>query len=877
MKKLIFITILIFSFCIGSTVYAQDEVVKISMDDTVKRAKEFGSGNGIEFTLPDIDNNKFLIDTIELAIFEKTASSNNWTIYKNSSGFESKKQLIQNPTSLNFQVDFGDVADMRENAKYKIGYRYYVKPIDDFSKIVIAGQDIKDGWRLVGEANSSTASDTGFMYYKNAVPTINLNNISYNAETISGEQSFSCSANEVESILLPSDVLAKGITVDYTVNDYDNEDSLTVGYKLIDVIKNMIVAEGVLPSTNCITSDCEAAYVKLVLTVSDNWGAFAESPSLTLMIDKDMPEVVSEFNDLDRVIRGKNLYSKFTITDDQNVALTNGSVYYTIRKDGVTLYSNVAMPNNLNGEYTVNITGMTDGVYDIELTIFDKAHNRTVHTLSQTLDNTPPKVSFLAPTQNANATLYSTWMNESKKIIFTATDEIAGVKKCNGYCNYNSFVTTSLGNAQSIYTFNYSVSTTKSGKLYYYFYIYDNAVTINKTTNSVNASASGNSCFVSKYVWLDKTPPTVTINADENEWYGSPKVITADFYDYQSSASVADNSGVKSKLYCITENNVLSDDWLTYPTNGITFNTGGVYYLHIKAIDYAGNETLQTRKIKINTPLEITSNVEPTDDYWHTIYNHTNSLYVVKNTAYNTKYQFTISEQDISDLIRTEVNLVSKDNSEIYSSLSVDTASDGTVVRDVVFNMSYTKSDGTALPDGVYTMYLTVSEIKNDGTVLTNHQNVIGCEVVIKRNSPPTPEITVSSITGGKQVTISYPDEILANSLNSTYIKSLYKREYKIVYDGEANTNRYSNYTAAISAITKPCLVTAIYTDPAGNVATATKRIDVSDIPDSSSITVKQDGNTVTIEEGRPATIYYINTRRDKESGINIDVFDFMN
>lgn len=867
----------ILCFFVGVTTFADNgDVVKISMNNTVKRAKEFGSGNGIEFSLPDLTDNKFMIDSIEIAVFEKTAGSSTWNIYKNNAGIESKKLLIENPSSLNFQVDFGNTADLRENAKYKIGYRYYVKAIDDFSKTAIAGQDIKDGWRLVGESNASTATDIGFIFYKNAVPTILINSISYSTETINGMQNFTYTATQLESEWLPSDVLAKSIRINYTATDYDTEDSLIIGYKLIDAIENTVVSEGALSSTNRIISDCGAEYIKLILTVSDSWGDVVESEPVTLQIDKESPNVISQFNNLGKALRGMNIYSKFKIADNQNEMLTSGNVYYTIRKGTTILYNNVRLPNNANGEYTVDIVGISDGVYEIVLTIFDKSYNKMVHTLLQTLDNTAPTVRLLTHEENSDATLYSTWMNESKKIIFDVEDEYAGMIRYSAYLDNAFHRSTSYGVAALLRTISFDVSTSKTGKLYYYMYVYDDARTVDKVNNSASTSTSGNSRFVSFYVWLDKTNPAVTINVDENIWYDAPKTVTADFYDYPSSSNVADNSGVKTKLYCVTESEIPSNIWLAYPLTGVAFNTGGVYYLHVKAIDYAGNETIETKQIKINTTLEIMSTVTPTDDYWHTIYNHTGSLYIIKNTAYNTKYHFAVREHDISDLIRTEVRLISKDNPEIYGNTSVDTAANGTDVRNVVFNMSYTKSDGTALPDGVYTMYLTISEIKNDGTVLTNHQNVIGCEVVIKRNSPPIPEITVSSITGGKQVTISYPDEILANSLNSTYIKSLYKREYKIVYDGEANTNRYSNYTAVISAITKPCLVTAIYTDPAGNVSTATKRIDVSDIPDSSSITVKQDGNTVTIEEGRPATIYYINTRRDKESGINIDVLNFL-
>ena len=877
MKKLFFVLMFIVCFCVITTAFADNvDIVKISMNDTVKRAKEIMSGNGIEFSLPDLNDNKFMIDSIELAVFERTADSSIWRIYKNNAGVESKKRLIENPASLNFQVDFGNTADLRENAKYKIGYRYHVKSLDDFSKTVIAGQDIKDGWRLVGENSPSVATDSGFTFYKNAVPTIQINSISYDTETINGIQSVTSTADQLAAVWLPADVLSEGLTVNYTASDYDTEDSLTIGYKLVDAIENSIVSEGFLSSANRITSDCNTEYAKLILTVFDNWGAVSEGTPVILRIDKEAPEVISQFNNLGKALRGRNLYSKFKINDGQNEALSSGNVHYTIRKGTTVLYNNVRLPDNANGEYTVDITGMADGVYEIELTMFDKAYNKTVHTLFQTLDNTAPIVRFLTPNENSDATLYSIWMNESKKIIFEVEDEYAGMTRYSAYLDNAFHRSVSYGAAALFRTLSFDVTTSKTGKLYYYMYVYDDARTVDKTNNSASTATSGNSRFISFYVWLDKTNPTVTINADETVWYGVPKTVTADFYDYPSLPGVVDNSGVTTKLYCVTENDTPSDDWLTYPSNGVTFSNGGVYYLHVKAIDYAGNETIETKKIKINTPLEIINSVTPTDDYWHTIYNHADSLYIIKNTAYNTKYHFMVRERDISDLVRTDVRLVSKDNPEIYGSTSVDTAENGTDLRDIVFNMAYTKEDGSPLPDGAYTMYLTVSEVKNDGTALINHQNVSACEIVIKRNSPPVPEILVSDVSGGKRVTISYPNETLANSLNSSYIKALYKREYKAVYDGETDTNRYLDYTAAISPITKPCIITAVYTDPAGNISTATKRIDVSDIPDTSSITVKQDGNTVTVEESRPATVYYVNTRRDKQSGINIGVFHFL-
>ena len=61
MKKVLFIltTVICMFFCIS--VHAEDNVMKISMDGTVKQAKEIGGGKGISFTLPELDDADYYI------------------------------------------------------------------------------------------------------------------------------------------------------------------------------------------------------------------------------------------------------------------------------------------------------------------------------------------------------------------------------------------------------------------------------------------------------------------------------------------------------------------------------------------------------------------------------------------------------------------------------------------------------------------------------------------------------------------------------------------------------------------------------------------------------------------------------------------------
>lgn len=860
LKKMIaLVGIIAALLCLSANVYA-DDTMKISMNGEVKSAKAVGNGSGITFTLPDVANN-FLIDTIELCIFEKQENETTYKMFGES-------KMLENPTSLNINFDFGDVSKYQERAKYKIAYRYYVKPLDDLSKVIIAGAESKEGWRLVGEANPNISTEQGFVFYKNTSPALSIVGISYQAETISGLSTFTYDLNQLENVYLQADALQNGIIINYSATDYDSEDTPTVRYQLFDGISNVLLYTGIFDGSKTIYSNTNAEYVKVILSASDDWGGESEESTLPLKIDKEVPTVINQFADMGKALRDKNLYSKFTIMDDQNDALSSGNVYYSIKRDGNIVYENVRMSNDSGGFYTVDLSNQQDGEYEIILAIFDKAYNKTIHTLRQTLDNTAPSARFLTSAENISATEYSTWTNKSKKILITATDGIAGIKKCYGYRNYSSFASTSIGAPTQQYTFSYDVTSTMTGKIFHYFYVYDAACSIDKTNNMANINSSGNSCFLSCYVWLDKTPPDVIINADSNTWYPVPAAIYADAYDYPSVSNAYDNSGVKSKQYCITDDEISDNNWLNY-NSGVTFNQGGVYYLHIKAADFAGNETIETKRIMLNTIAQITSAITPTDDGVHTVYNELTDMYIIKNTAFSTKYHFALKDDDVSDTIKTEIQLVSQDNAAYVSQTEVETNPNGSSVRDIAFNVAYTKADGNALPDGVYTVYLSISEVKNDESVIKTSENVKGCEVVIKRNAPPTPVISV--LNG--YVTIDYPNETLANSLNRADMKALYKREYKAVIDKQPDSNTYKSYVAPITI--DDMVATALYTDMAGNISTASKRIYKESADDANSIVTE--GNTVTIEEGRPANTYYIGTRRDKQAGINNSILNFLN
>jgi alanine dehydrogenase len=118
-----------------------------------------------------------------------------------------------------------------------------VQSVEDPSKIVIAGATIKDGWRLVGEADPVYATEEGFCFYANTPPAILLRSISYQAENILGEITLEYTSEQLASVWLHKEVLIQGLTVNYVETDNDEEDSLTVSYRIINPSDQSVIAQ----------------------------------------------------------------------------------------------------------------------------------------------------------------------------------------------------------------------------------------------------------------------------------------------------------------------------------------------------------------------------------------------------------------------------------------------------------------------------------------------------------------------------------------------------------------------------------------------------------------------------------------------------------
>ena len=48
------------------TVFAQDDIMKIAMSGNTITAKDIGTGKGVSFTLPELENDEFYIYAIEI-------------------------------------------------------------------------------------------------------------------------------------------------------------------------------------------------------------------------------------------------------------------------------------------------------------------------------------------------------------------------------------------------------------------------------------------------------------------------------------------------------------------------------------------------------------------------------------------------------------------------------------------------------------------------------------------------------------------------------------------------------------------------------------------------------------------------------------------
>lgn len=844
-------------FIYGMT--ASADTMKVSQDGTVSAT------GSIDFILPQLDSDEFYISGIELAVFEKGEEDEEWHIYLDDEDRQTKKQYIKNPDSLHISADLGDSAEYRDHAKYKAAYRYYVTSKLDASKITVAGKDAKDGWRLIGEDDPETASNSGFAFYKNSAPEIEITGISYFVNTYQGNKLKRADVSELENMDLPCDALKKGITPKIEASDYDSEDTLTFRYLLRDESTELVFSQGAFSEDVPVKTEEVKDRIQLKVIAEDGYGGMGESDWITLNIDTAIPYIETEFDDKGYTVKGNTLFSDFAVADN-NRKMTDGEIYAKVYKDGKIVFEKLT-EKRVNGIYRLEQDNLSSGEYEVRLYIYGSSGNAAEHTFYQTLDSDAPGMYFIPETENPNSTKYSAWQNISKKIILRADDNTAGIGSMDVKLNGAPDGVETLNSIQPSCLFAHDVTNTKTGKLRYSISVHDRAKELDRTNNTVKANSQGNVNTQVKEVWLDKKAPDIQVS-DLSGWQNAPLDINAVFADNESSPGAGDNSGIREKLYAVCEKDAQPQIWETY-YGGITISEGGVYDVYFKASDNAGNTRQEKLTVKVNNPSVISGAMKPLDSYRHTIYYSSGTLFVIKTTAYNTKFSYELYDKDRDDEIKTEICLKNRDDESVFTNISVQAPPDGSEQREIVLGLQYTK-EGAALPDGVYDVLADITEVKQGGREVKTHVGETIGTIVIKRSAPPSPVISVSD----GFIEIAYPEETMAQSLNLPELLSLCKRQYKTVKDAGGGTNGYLPYAGKFAV--EKMTVTAVYTDIAGNSSTASRHITVADTPGGTPTEAGEDGESAVAEESRAANVYYIGTRRTANSGINTDIFKFI-
>ena len=244
-----------------------------------------------------------------------------------------------------------------------------------------------------------------------------------------------------------------------------------------------------------------------------------------------------------------------------NGTWTNGSVTLTlsnISDSGGSGYKNTKLPD---GSYitttTTTYTVTTNGTYSF--VIYDHAGNSTTKSFTvSNIDKTAPNVSFTVNGNSNYAKSHSTVVN--------ATDGQSGIKSVQyAWSTSNTTAPTSWNNTSN----GTSLSTPNTTGVHYLW--------VKVTDNAGNETIGKSNGF-----YVDLTAPSFTASPSNGEWAKNAYVVTPSYAD--------SHSGISSMLYAWSTGTATPSSWNTYSSGSLTQPGSGVYYLHYKAVDKAGNE-----------------------------------------------------------------------------------------------------------------------------------------------------------------------------------------------------------------------------------------------------------------------------------------------
>lgn len=169
--------------------------------------------------------------------------------------------------------------------------------------------------------------------------------------------------------------------------------------------------------------------VSLALNVSDSFGNTNVSDSVVIFIDNTSPELAVS-NPMPDGMTGL-LNVSLTVSDNllANGSLANTSVSVADYFNGTQAAS---ASKYVSGLGFIEISGISDGSYNITVTAMDKAGNlNTTLITNVTVHSTPPTVAIQAPADGANVSVNATPLQ------FTASDPV-GITSCEYSIDYNS-------------------------------------------------------------------------------------------------------------------------------------------------------------------------------------------------------------------------------------------------------------------------------------------------------------------------------------------------------------------------------------------------------------------------------------------------------
>ncbi len=142
---------------------ADEETFFVGYGGETKKAEVLSSGEAgvCVFLSPNEDTSLWRVYCVELAVFAE--GSDNYT-QNTAVGTKTVRCDENNNTGLNLNIGFGSADNYEYGVKYKLAVRYTYQSIADETIFAIAGEDTKDGWRLIGEEDPCKVSDEGLYF-----------------------------------------------------------------------------------------------------------------------------------------------------------------------------------------------------------------------------------------------------------------------------------------------------------------------------------------------------------------------------------------------------------------------------------------------------------------------------------------------------------------------------------------------------------------------------------------------------------------------------------------------------------------------------------------------------------------------------------------